>query len=119
MPLVSIESFGLAQDPTVFEGSWFVDSRVPEITFRERFKREFKREVTAGVGHAYATVRMLASSLTSSRNREDAARRFRLISSFPSVIGPLTVLPSGVIWSEASRKIIRSGKIELINEPLQ
>jgi branched-chain amino acid transport system substrate-binding protein len=118
--VVSIEGFGLARDKSVFEGSWFVDSAVPKEEFRERFTQEYGNEVTPGAGHSYDSVMMLASAFEMSRgssgiiDRGKVAENFRKIKDFPGIIGPLTVKPNGIVWSEASIKVIKNGKPEII-----
>ncbi len=112
-PFVSIEGFGLANDKSPFEGGWFVDSAVPNEEFRNKFQRRYGRIVTPGVGHSYDTVRMLAHAFQA-ETHSDAIERFRAISNFIGVTGKLTVQSNGVIWSEASLKVIKNGKPELI-----
>jgi branched-chain amino acid transport system substrate-binding protein len=113
VPFISIEGFGLANDKSPFEGGWFVDSAVPNEEFRERFLQRYERTVTPGVGHSYDTVRMLVHAFRAD-TRNDALQRFRAISDFAGVTGKLQVQGNGVIWSEASLKVIKNGQPELI-----
>jgi ABC-type branched-subunit amino acid transport system substrate-binding protein len=109
VPFTSIEAFGLANDKSPFEGGWFVDSATPHKEFRDKFQRRYHRTVTPGVGHAYDTLQMLAYAFRAD-TRSEAIRRFRTISDFAGVTGKLTVQPQGVIWSEASLKVIQQGE---------
>lgn len=112
VPLTSIEGFGLASDKSPFEGSWFVDSAVPSDLFQRRFQQQYGREITPGVGHAYDSVMLIGSTLSNSKNANShLLESFRNISKYNGVIGPLTVRDDGIIWSEASIKIIRNGKV--------
>jgi len=119
-PLTSIEGFGLAADKKPFEGSWFVDSGVPNVAFRNRFKTTYGREVTPGVGHAYDSVMLIAKAFESAASnstmttREDAINKFRKLKKFEGVLGELTVETNGVVWSEASVKVITNGQAELV-----
>jgi branched-chain amino acid transport system substrate-binding protein len=113
VPFVSIEGFGLAHDKSPFEGAWFVDSAVPDEEFGVRYQQRYARAVTPGVGHSYDTVKMLAHAFRAA-TQADAIQRFRTISNFTGVTGKLNVQPNGVIWSEASLKVIKSGKVELV-----
>jgi len=112
-PFTSIEAFGLANDTAPFEGGWFVDSATPHKEFRERFQRRYGRAVTPGAGHSYDSLRMLAAAFQAD-TRTEALQRFRAISDFTGVTGKLTVQPQGVIWSEASLKVIEKGEPVLI-----
>jgi ABC-type branched-subunit amino acid transport system substrate-binding protein len=119
-PVTSIEGFGLASDKSPFEGSWFIDSAVPNEQFRNRFAKTYGREVTPGVGHSYDSVMLLAQSFKkcstklSNCHADKAVKEFRRLSEFQGSTGKLYVRPDGVIWSEASVKTIRDGKPELV-----
>ncbi len=118
--VTSIEGFGLANDKSPFEGAWFIDSAVPNSEFRARFLKTYGHEVTPGAGHSYDSVMLLAqafasaSTPTRSIDRTKALTAFRAIQDFRGTTGMLNVQPNGVIWSEASVKIIRNGKPELL-----
>jgi len=119
-PVTSIEGFALASDKTPFEGAWFIDSAVPNSEFIAHFYKVYGREVTPGVGHAYDSVRLLADALRSAAranggiDRDKAVVKFRQLHDFPGVTGRLNVQPDGVIWSEASVKMIKNGKLEIL-----
>lgn len=121
VPITSIESFGLASNKSIFEGAWFVDSAIPNQEFRSRYHEIYGREVTAGAGHAYDSVMLLASAFnraTSSEgklNREQSTQMFREISDYQGVTGNLTVRDDGIIWSDASIKIIKNGRAEQVS----
>jgi len=110
IPLTSIESFGLAAKVGEFEGSWFVDAAVTSSEFQNRYEQRFETKVTAGVGHAYDSVRMLEDVFGSG----DWHRRFREIRDFRGALGELSVRPDGVIWSDASVKRISNGRAEVV-----
>jgi branched-chain amino acid transport system substrate-binding protein len=110
-PLTSIESFGLANDKSSFEGAWFIDSAVPSQEFQGRYAATYGSQVTPGVGHAYDTVRMVYSSFVRGESTARLAERFRSISDFPGVVGRLQVRSQGVVWSEASVKKILGGEV--------
>jgi branched-chain amino acid transport system substrate-binding protein len=115
VPLTSIEGFGLSSQKSAFEGAWFVDSAVPNSTFRNRFEHTYRREVGPGVGHSYDSVLLLAKAfghgrLNSRVERLAAAQNFREIWEFDGVTGKLRVRTDGVIWSDASVKKIVHGQ---------
>lgn len=113
IPLLSIESFGLAADKSPFEGSWFIDSAMPNEKFQKRFKQKYGREVTIGVGYAHDSVLLIAAAFEKAQtsNREDVIREFQKINRFQGVIGELSVQKDGVIRSEPSVKFIKNGKV--------
>ena len=119
-PITSIEAFGLASDKSPFEGAWFIDSAVPSPEFRERFRTVYGREVTPGVGHSYDTVMLLANAAERCAWRngacspEQLAQALREIKDFSGSTGVVSVRNDGVIWTEASVKIIRNGTAELV-----
>lgn len=116
-PFTSIESFGLANDRSQFEGAWFVDSAVPAASFVTRYEREFGTAVTPGVGHSYDTVSMLLDAFTQATAKSSAVERFRAISDFQGVTGVLRVQRDGIIWGDASLKVIRDGEARLVDVP--
>jgi len=112
IPLTSIESFGLAADKHAFEGSWFIDAAVPSDSFQERFLNRYGREVTAGVGHAYDSVMLLGEAFKAGeRSGASLSQALTKISDYDGTIGNLSVKKDGVIWSEASVKEIRGGRM--------
>jgi hypothetical protein len=81
-----------------------------------RYQTNYKRPITPGVGHAYDSVMMLVQAFDAG-TRENAAAALRSISGYPGVIGPLNVKPDGIIWSQASVKVIRNSKVDLYHSP--
>lgn len=113
--LTSIEGFGLSSDRSAFEGAWFVDSAIPNHTFRERFQRRYGRELTPGVGHSYDSVLLLARAFGHQRSstpieRAVAVQNFRGASEFVGVTGKLGVRSDGIVWTEASVQTIVNGE---------
>jgi branched-chain amino acid transport system substrate-binding protein len=111
IPLTSIESFGLATDKSPFEGQWFVDSAEPSEEFQRKYRVKYGREVTPGAGHAYDSVMLLVEAARIGRERGlSLAEALRQISKYSGVVGALTVRRDGVIWSEASIRVIKNGQ---------
>ena len=109
--LTSIEGFGLAADKAPFEGQWFIDSALPSEDFQQRFAVTYGRDSTPGVGHAYDTVMLLAHAADVRSERGGTLTQgLRAVTPYAGVIGALTVRGDGVIWSDASVKVIRAGK---------
>jgi branched-chain amino acid transport system substrate-binding protein len=112
MPLTSIEGFGLAADKSLFEGQWFIDSATPNDEFQGRFRARFGREVTPGVGHSYDSVMLLAEAARERTDRRlSLAQALREISDYNGVIGKLSIKRNGVVWSDASVRTIKQGKV--------
>lgn len=102
----SIESFGLIADASMFEGSWFVDSAYPTDEFVNRYEGRFRTKISAGVGHAYETVKLLARSF----NTSEPHKSFRDILNSDGVLGKLTVGKDGIISTKPTIKIIRDSR---------
>lgn len=119
VPLVSIEGFGLAENKEVFEGSWFVDAAVPNEEFRSRFSKTYQREITAGVGHSYDTVMMIARAFelaaegNSKPSREKVAEALQSLRGYRGVLGEVSVASSGIVGTDPSIKVIRGGRVKL------
>ncbi len=111
VPLTSIESFGLALNKAPFEGQWYVDSAMPSEEFQHRYRVKYGREVTPGAGHAYDSVMLLAEAARIGKEQDmSLANALRQISNYRGVVGPLLVRRDGVIWSDASVRVIKNGK---------
>lgn len=111
IPLTAIESFGLVSDKSPFEGQWFIDSAEPSDDFQQKYRVQYNREVTPGAGHAYDSVMLLVGAARIGKERDlSLAEALRHISNYKGVVGALTVRQDGVIWSEASVRVIRDGQ---------
>jgi ABC-type branched-subunit amino acid transport system substrate-binding protein len=102
----SIESFGLISDASLFEGSWFVDSAYPVDEFVERYEKRFNAKISAGVGHAYETVKLIARSF----NNSNPLRSFQDTKNSDGVLGKLSVGKEGIISTLPTIKIIRDSR---------
>lgn len=118
LPLVSIESFGLAENKTVFEGQWFVVAAVPSKEFQARFQKQYNRNITAGCGHAYDTLMLLAhayESIGDGKNKPATGKVVEFlhkIDNYPGVLGQTSVDEEGIVYTEPSVKFILNGEVE-------
>ncbi|RIL01434.1 MAG: hypothetical protein DCC75_13635, partial [Proteobacteria bacterium] len=95
IPLTSIEAFGLAQNKSAFNGSWYVDPAAPSRPFQERFKSKTGHEYTPPAAFAYDTVAIIAEAFEQTwrenekPNRAKVAEAIHSIKNFKGVVGAL------------------------------
>lgn len=115
-PLTAIESFGLAADPSLFEGSWYVDAADAGKGFNETFEKRFKKQPQLGAPNAYDVVTMIEAAYESAPAKagekpakEDVIKALHALQ-MDGMLGHITIDEKGVVSSPASLKIVKDGK---------
>lgn len=114
-PMTSIESFGLSNDPSIFEGMWFVDSAVATSgTFRDKYIKKHK-EVVPAAPNAYDAIHLLVLATEKGASGAkptgtDIAKNLLQTSGYVGALGKLSVTQDGIFTSNASVKKVVGGK---------
>jgi len=121
--LSSVEIFGLVEDKDSFNDYWYVD--VPDGSSRmlDRFNKKAKDGSVYGMAYGYDAFDLIVKCFESFYKKtgkvatgEELADEMFFIENYSSAVGPISVEKSGLIDSEAVVKIIRNGKVELLEE---
>ena len=117
-PLVSIESFGLAEDKTPFNGSWFIDAAVPDSAFAARLQERYGHDLTPGSGHAYDTVMLLVRAHREATSMHqhvpetfEIAKVLEGLTDYTGVLGSVVVKRGGIIATEPAVRMIEAGEV--------
>ncbi|MCX6715855.1 MAG: ABC transporter substrate-binding protein [Candidatus Taylorbacteria bacterium] len=110
--------FELSPKRELFNDLWFVGTQLPMAGFVERYETVFKKPITFAVPNMYDIFNLIAYATehAQTKNREGIKDELLKITSFNGVLGNLLVNPEGIVISGAQLKIIRNGKIEVLDE---
>ncbi len=114
-PLTSIESFGLSSDPSVFEGSWFIDAAVSGSGFNDEYRTKYNKEVGPTSANVYDAINLIVQAVENTKNpaiptSADIVKELSKIGNYSGAFGALSVSPEGAFISQASVKVIKEGK---------
>ena len=116
VPMTAIESFELSDNPTLFEGLWYVNAADPTKEFSDAYFKEYGKTVSIGTPNAYDTVKMVvyvAEKLgkNTKPTTKELAQAFATIKGYDGALGKnLTMGADHVLISEAVLRIIKDGK---------
>jgi len=116
-PLTSIETFGLTADPSVFEGQWYIDAAEPTASFASAYMKRFGKQSGPAAANVYDELRMLVNAFETVSNPSDTAKVAAAVAAtkdYSGALGTLTVDSEGIFRSEASVKVIKNGKPEVL-----
>ncbi|MFZ5806490.1 MAG: ABC transporter substrate-binding protein [Verrucomicrobiota bacterium] len=123
-PMTCIEAFNYSENPTLFEGMWFIDAADAPDDIRENFQKKYHHIMTSGMGNGYDIVKMLAyayekaSTSSSKPLNEEVVQILYQIKDFPGMLGKLTIDSQGIVHSKPTLKEIRNGKPIIIKRDL-
>lgn len=114
-PLTSVEAFGLASKPEIFEGNWFIDASVDTDNFKEEYKAKFNKEVGPSSANVYDAVNLMIMAIENSTNEgapsgAQISKSLSETKGYSGALGILTISPEGEFISTPSVKIIKEGK---------
>ncbi len=116
-PLTSIEAFELSNDPSQFEGHWYVNAADPTGAFADKYKAAYNKEPVFGGPNAYDIFKMIVKGFEDSGkdasvkpSPEEVAAALMQIKDFDGALGKLTVGEDGIVWSPAVVRTILNGK---------
>jgi len=115
-PLTSIELFAMSDQKELFNGSWYVDAAVGDENFNSKFKEYTNTNNNFGAVFVYDSINMLNHIYENTKSKSPEVNRLALekLETFDGAAGKLINSKNGIFKSEASVKVIRNGKIELL-----
>ncbi len=116
-PLTSIEAFELSNDPSQFEGHWYVNAADPTGKYVDSYKTAYGKEPIFGGPNAYDIVKLIVESFEQAGKDpsvkptpEEVAAALMQIKDFDGALGKLTVGEDGIVWSPAVVRMVQNGK---------
>lgn len=120
-PLTAVEAFEFTEDPSLFEGMWYVQAADPTEEFYDAFLRKYGAEPVVGSPNVYDSVNLLVEAYEeagkSSGEKPDNLEVVDVLSGvdgFYGALGRLSVGNNGIIHSKAVVRQIQEGKFVTI-----
>jgi len=116
IPLTSIESFEYADQPSLFEGLWYVQSAQASDELSNEFQKRFNINLNVGSPYVYDNLNLIVAAYERAEeiNNAEAASELSQIKDFSSAVGKISVGDEGIVWSEAVVREIKNGKFVTI-----
>lgn len=114
-PISSIETFEISNNPSQFEGEWYVNAADANGNFHETYTAAYGKTPTLATGNAYDAVHLVVHAYETAGTAgkpttAEAAAVLSALRDYPSTLGLLTADAEGVIRSEAVVRTIEDGK---------
>src|SRR5712691_7379058 len=113
--IASVVAPSVTQRPELFEGTWYTDSDLRDIGFKQRFEKQYPgtRFATHMMPYAYDDFNMIVRAF---ERGENPAVYIRNIATYDGTAGPLTKAPgSGNFQSRPAVWVIQNGKPALLS----
>jgi branched-chain amino acid transport system substrate-binding protein len=121
-PITSIEGFSLSNEPSLFEGLWYVDSATANSRFDAQYQARFGKPLNWGVANAYDAFNLIVygyehSNAAAKPATIDVAKTLYTVRDYDGVLGKLSIDDKGLVFSKATVKMIKDGK-SVLAEPV-
>lgn len=117
VPVTSVETFEWSSEPQLFEGQWFVSDSVVH-DFNKKYETAYGKLPMAGSSYVYDLLSLLISLQEKSSKPLKAEEIPGLISKMGTynspVFGNIEIDKDGFFLTEATVKVIKNGKVELV-----
>lgn len=118
-PLTCVESFEVSQNMDLFEGDWFVSVAEPSHSFASEYEKRHGERPPLCAPNAYDMVKLIVTAAentdTSSKpSALEISKELKKIKDFPGALGTLYVDQDGFVQSEGTLKMIKNGKLQLL-----
>jgi branched-chain amino acid transport system substrate-binding protein len=116
-PLTTVEAFELSNDPSQFEGHWYVNAADPSGEFLSKYKAAYNKDPQMGAPNAYDILSLIVEGFERAGkdpsvkpSPEEVSAALMQIKDFDGALGKLTVGEEGIVWSPAVVRMIQNGK---------
>lgn len=123
VPLTSIEAFEYSEQPELFEGHWYVQAADPAESFVQDYQAKYGEAPQLSAANAYDIINLIvtafentAQDIKGKPSLENVISALQQIKDFPGALGKLSIPETGIVWSEASVRIIKDGKPVTISQ---
>ena len=123
-PLTTVELFGGATEPELFEGLWFVDATNPKSSFTEGFKERYGKDtLTYGsfsydafniIVQGYETAAVAADAVDGKPTQEAVIEAIHKVD-MEGLRGKITMDEAGWVFYPATVKVMKNGKPVLLD----
>ncbi len=114
-PVTAIESFELSDNPSLFEGSWYINGADPTESFSDAYVEAYDKNPSIATPNAYDIVGIIVSSVEKFKENKPSSKQLAqaLIETrgYNGALGDnLSINSDGFVISEAVIREIRDGK---------
>ncbi|MBW2969889.1 ABC transporter substrate-binding protein [Candidatus Woesearchaeota archaeon] len=116
-PISGIESFELSDDPSQFEGEWYINAADTSNEFIEKYTAAYGKNPQLGAANSYDILKLIVEGYEKAGkdasvkpSHEAVADAIMQITDFKGALGTVRVEEDGIVWSPASVRIIQDGK---------
>ena len=116
-PISGIESFELSDDPSKFEGEWYVNAADASNEFLKKYESAYGKNPQLGAANSYDILKLIVEGYEKAGkdasvkpSHEDVANAILQITDFKGALGTAHVEAEGIVWSPASVRMIKDGK---------
>lgn len=119
-PITCVESFGFSDNPSLFEGDWYIDAADQQAWYIAEYKQTYPGKAPKlGGGNGYDITKLLITSFENAGNSTDQATLIKSardylagVKDFKGAMGDsLSVDPDGFILTNATVKMIKGGQV--------
>ena len=114
--LTAIEVFSFLENPSVVEGSWYIDAAEGDNEVTDEVRRRTGSNVILGASNSYDIVMLLVKAFETAATKEQAVDELLKIKNYKGYTGDLAQDENGIFQSEAIVKVIKDGKPIVIEE---
>ena len=121
LPVTSMAAFNISPEPSIFEGSWFIDGADITEEMKARFREKYGHKDAKYVGNIYDVVKMIVHVSEQSPQKpssKEIANALLRIENFEGAVGAVSIDDQGIVQSRATLQEIRGGKSVIIKRDL-
>ncbi len=115
-PLTSIEAFEFTEEPSLFEGYWYVQAADPTNSYISMYKAKYGKDPQAFSANTYDNVLLVAEGFEKAGDgktipsHDKVAAEMLNIKDFSGALGILNIGSDHIIHSQAVVRMIKAGK---------
>jgi branched-chain amino acid transport system substrate-binding protein len=113
-PLTAIESFELSDNPSLFEGLWYVNAADPTKEFSTAYESKYRKNPTIATPNSYDILGLISNAAEMSVEKPNATELANLLEETTNYSGALgnnlSINSAGLVMSKATVRMIKDGK---------
>ena len=123
IPFTSIEAIEFTNEPSLFEGSWYVQPADANVAFTKMYMDAYNENYNVGAPNTYDCINLIVTAYENAAkysagkpSQADVATEFAKIKGFQGALGELNVDADHIVQSNAAIHMIKDGKFVTISQ---
>jgi len=111
--LSAIESFEISENPSLFEGYWYVNSADSSDKFRNDYEMKYGKNPMMGAPNEFDNFNLIVRAFESSKEKptpEKLSAYMKSVKSYKGAIGVINVDEKGIFHSSPVVRVVRKGE---------